>query len=93
MIGLALNPNLRITAANGKLVVVVSEGRAFAEETEANARLIAAAPDLFKTLERLRSTLRLILEDEIAQGGIDGTQSLQDDLQFAEAALQKARGL
>lgn len=58
------------------IVVVVSTGSAFARATEANARLIAAAPDL---LAAAREVLRLNFAEVIGA----------DDLR---AAIAKAEG-
>ena len=59
-------------------------------ETEANAQLIAAAPELFKELERLVDAF----ESEI-RSSYEGTSSLEVRLSetgAARAALAKARG-
>lgn len=55
------------------------------EEHEANARLIAAAPELYAALERLYG--RLIMSDRDGESHITAEEG-----EMAESALKKARG-
>ena len=61
-----------------------------AEETDANATLIAAAPDLFDSLKRLTSVVQDALEDPELDGNGD---LLEYEVTRALLALKKARGI
>ena len=67
-----MNPNPRVVAGS-KIVTVVSEGVAFAKETDGNARLIAAAPELLEALRELRESNTALREalDEAKDALID----------------------
>lgn len=66
----------------------VSHGRHW-EESAANARLIAAAPELLEALTKLLPSLKNWLADVQADAP-DGWQGLADDIGIAEAAIHKA---
>lgn len=73
--------------------VVVSEclgleldGLCWHENSDANAHLIAAAPELYEALERLLP----MAEDDCFQYGSSADND--EDVLFARAALAKARG-
>lgn len=57
------------------------------DECEANAHLIAAAPDLYDGLDRVLDYLKAI----VAARGIEGGAAIRG-IEIAEAALSKARG-
>ncbi len=68
-------------------------------EDQANARLIAAAPELLEALEALVSKLKLILpaiDGALVMESIHGRPytgpNLADELKQAEAAIAKAKG-
>ena len=71
----------------GKLVVARAYDPHGLSESQANARLIAAAPDTLKELKSLVARVQDILAD-----GVDGfyRDALQSDLEPAEAAIAKA---
>ena len=90
---------VEILAGNGKLVVAYEGGLApaahewTAEEIEANASLIAAAPDMLRALE---SVLSLIDESSgVAGYHFNGDVATWGELALreeVEAAIKKARG-
>ena len=90
---------VEILAGNGKLVVAYEGGLApaahewTAEEIEANASLIAAAPDMLRALE---SVLSLIDESSgVAGYHFNGDVATWGELALREeieAAIKKARG-
>lgn len=71
---------------------IIDDGSAYGEYppriavNEANAHLIAAAPDLYEALERLLP----MAEDDCFQYGNSADED--EDIIFARAALAKARG-
>ena len=66
-------------------LIVAKLGLDLCEEFEANATLIAAAPDLYAALERIYG--RLLMSDRDGDARIT-----EEDGAMAEAALRKARG-
>ena len=77
----------------GNVVIVDSDGGLYSwdkapptiEEVYANARLIAAAPDLLEALEYLR-------ENCIAYSEPPVDPEIQEAIEMAEAAIRKAKG-
>lgn len=61
------------------------------EVREANAHLIAAAPDLYRGLALLLPTCKAWLEDA-KKADPHGWQSLDNDIAVAVAAIRKAKG-
>jgi len=59
------------------------------EQTEANARLIAAAPDLLEALERLEQAAIDLIE---ISPGTDAENILAAGIELARAAIAKAKG-
>lgn len=57
-------------------------------EAQANARLIAAAPDLLQALQRLQKQIR----DKYADHGLDWTENDSDAYEQASAAIARATG-
>lgn len=60
------------------------------DEAEANARLIAAAPELLKALEELWQTVKVAIYT--GDWKVDGACDPESDLNRARAAIAKARG-
>lgn len=65
--------------------VIASVNLCMGSESEANAHLIAAAPDLFAALERLYG--KLLMSDRDGEARIT-----EEDGEMARAALAKAKG-
>ena len=70
-----------VTTSGGSIIANVNDRH----DRKANAHLIAAAPDLYEALEKLRS-----YSDAIAAGRINYRPG--DHIAVADAALAKARG-
>jgi len=62
------------------------------EERTANARLIAAAPELLALLEHLEDCARLVIERWESGDLADAVNSLRVDAANARAAIAKAKG-
>jgi hypothetical protein len=82
-----------------KVIVSVSslaDDYAPARDLEANAHLIAAAPELYEALQIARDYVAAELEDERqAYKGYEASSNImtiEEDLSRADAALAKARG-
>lgn len=58
-----------------------------AAELMANARLIAAAPDMYEALEDLISSLEITWRN-----GFAAVEDVQKELEFARTAISKAKG-
>jgi hypothetical protein len=72
-----------VRSANGKEVVTIYERYCTDGDYEANARLIAAAPDLLDALKRLESTARILPESMDEPGSA---------MSQARAAISRAEG-
>lgn len=93
-----MNPNPRIFGSDGSLVVIISEGRAFAKQTEANAARIVACVNSCKGINpeavpELLEALRRIAEHETradrrAKGMCDISE-LEDMQRIARLAMDK----
>lgn len=57
------------------------------DEVAANARLIAAAPDMYEALEDLISSLEITWRN-----GFSAVEDVQKELEFARTAIRKAKG-
>lgn len=73
---------IRVVNDEGEVARVVCGGDVSREEAEANARLIAAAPDLLATLEALLPAVGEFPRDPYTLGLVED----------ARAAIRKARG-
>ena len=76
------NGEQTIGTVAGLMVAVATTGHNVAEETKANAHLIAASPDLYEALDALKAELFLHAEGNYFRPLLDK----------AEIALAKARG-
>lgn len=72
-------------AANTLLAKVYSEAFGDYEQSEANARLVAAAPDLLEALRR-------VVNDWVAPDGLPFEDGEMPALDAARAAISKATG-
>ena len=61
------------------------------EEAEANARLIAAAPDLLASLERLVTLMNIVGDEPFRNGVTDSTGSMDEGIVIASKWLHEAR--
>jgi hypothetical protein len=69
----------------------VNEFTSVGSQVEADARLIAAAPDMFEALERIALGEEDVFDEDT--GGMVRCDMLFEDIQkIAQAALAKARG-
>ena len=69
---------------------VIRCGKApFSDSATANARLIAAAPDLLAELQRLREKLQAYLDNEDAMIYLEAG----DDIESIDAVIAKAKGV
>lgn len=76
----------KVEANDGEGVAVMSGGHRGTVERAANARLIAAAPELL-------AALRIIAEwDPAASPNEPGGMSIMDAIDIAQAAIRKAEG-
>ena len=69
-----------------------SFGAATNDENAANARLIAASPDLAEALEKAADTLAMARERLEQSGFMQAAKDCADDESDARAALSRARG-
>lgn len=60
-------------------------------ETIANARLIAAAPDLLASLERLVTLMNIVGDEPFRNGVTDSTGSMDEGIVIASKWLHEAR--
>lgn len=80
----------RVCAADGHLVSTSVEG-VTEEQAKANARLIAAAPELLETLNRLLAAAADVVIDEERTGALRHG-ALEGRMDCARAAIAKATG-
>ena len=87
------NGEQTIGDARGMMVAVATTGIGMGEETKANARLIAAAPELLDALKGIMN----IVSETLGVAGYYPDEDYADwdefpELQAAEAAIAKAKG-
>lgn len=85
------NPHLKgphvVEAANGSQIAILNGWRS--DVSEANARLIAAAPELYDAAENALDTL---LSCCVAGDGVDDRDAILEAQQMLRAAIRKAMG-
>lgn len=88
--------NSIIKIFGGNRVIAASATKAYwerADETdEANAHLIAAAPELYEALDDARMFIELVRMRAAQEGDVDQAAEAAASLNSALAALAKARG-
>lgn len=81
------NCGLGIFDVNGKSVAAISSNQSRSwEEKEANARLIASAPELLEALKASRAVLKSVI------GTIDEMRIIKEQIDLIDKAIAKAEG-
>ena len=80
----ACHPSAFMADGDDKRAYFIVSGLGFSGKADANAHLIAAAPELYEELEKARRTIQALIDD-----GYTGYLEFRNSI---DAALAKARG-
>ena len=88
-----MNPNPRLMAEASTLVAVISQGKAFAKETEANAAYIVKAVNAHEEMVKALKDVLFVLKGQAERGNFLDSSERDISLEgVVEQAIAKAEG-